>query len=238
MPLPIFAKIILLLSIVLRLYSAAAAPAQSAKVRPSKPAPSLSAPAALENAPPPSKPLVGLQPLDGVNIEAVETYQNPKKQKIDFGLCVYPLDPYYNGFGIDLGYSHYYNKTFSWQILDVNYIYSVNKGLTSQLAENYNVNPTSIERLTFIVSSNIEYVIAYGKFVLLRDHIRYFRSSLYAGPAYATSNKRGTVGLSVGWRIETFVNDDFSWVLQIKDVYAPSNIDNNLAFVLGTAYGF
>jgi len=182
--------------------------------------------------------LPGVQPLDGVNIDAIETYQNPKKQQIDFGLVLLPLDPYYNGFAVDLGYSHYFDKTYSWQILDVNYIYGVDKGLTSQLADTYGVNPKSIEKLTFIVSSNLEYVHAYGKFVFLKEHIRYFRSALVAGPAFVTSNKRGTVGLNLGWRFETFVNDDFSWTLQIRDIYAPSNIANNLAFVLGTAYGF
>ena len=187
---------------------------------------------------PPITTLPGLHPLDGVNIEAVETYQNPKKQQIDFGLAVLPLDPYYNGFAIDLGYNYYFGKTYSWQILDVNYIYSVNKGLTSQLAQTYGVNPKSIERLTFIVSSNIQYVHAYGKFVFMKEVIRYFRSSVVFGPAYVTSNKRGTVGFNLGWRFETFVNDDFSWILQIRDVYAPSNIDNNLIISLGSSYGF
>jgi hypothetical protein len=181
---------------------------------------------------------VGSQPMDGVNIEAVETYQNPKRQQIDFGLCVLPIDPYYNGFGIDIGYNHYYDKTYSWQFIDVNYIYAVDKGLTSQLAQDYNVNPRSIERLTFIASSNIQYVMAYGKFVFFKEHIRYFRSSLVAGPAFAVSNVRSTIGLNLGVRMETFINDDFSWVLQLRDVYAPSNIDNNFVFALGTAYGF
>ena len=185
-----------------------------------------------------TNPTPGLQPLDGVNIEAIETYQNPKTQQIDFGLSILPLDPYYNGFAIDLGYTHYFGKTYSWQILDVDYIYSVNKGLTSQLADTYGVNPQKIERLNLIVASNFSYVHAYGKFVFAKKYIRYFRSALLVGPAYVTSNLRSTVGLNLGWRFETFVNEDFSWVLQIRDIYAPSNIDNNLAFVLGTAYGF
>lgn len=230
-------KIAFLMTIAFGLGLPAIALAAGAKVKTKPPLPT-AAPAAVESIPPLEKVPVGVQPLDGVKIEALETYQNPKRQQLDFGLLVLPLDPYYNGFGIDLGYTRYFDKTYSWQILDINYIYSVNKGLTSQLAENYNVNPTSIERLTFIVSTNLEYVIAYGKFVFLSNHIRYFRSSLVVGPAYATSNKRGTVGLNLGFRFETFVNDDFSWVFQIRDVYAPSNIDNNLAFVLGTAYGF
>ena len=213
-----------------------AAPPAKAKAPPVPPP--VAAPSLIDaGAPPPPLP-AGVQPMDGVNIEALETYLNPKRQQIDFGLAVLPIDPYYNGFGIDFAYNRYFGRTFSWQLVDVDYIYTVNKDLRSQLAEEHNVNPTTIERLTFIASSNLQYVHAYGKFVFLKEHIRYFRSSFVVGPAYAVSNKRSTVGLNIGWRFETFVNEDFSWILQFRDIYAPSNIDNNLAFVLGTAYGF
>ncbi len=218
-----FANLILILTLNSSTVEAAAAPTKAAPKTPTGPQINLPA---------------GVQPMDGVNIEAVETYRNPKSRQIDFGLCVYPVDPYYNGFGIDLGYNHYFDKTYTWQVLDVNYIYSVDKDLRSQLAEKFTKNPKSIERLTFIASSSIQYVMAYGKFVFFKQHIRYFRSSLIGGPVYAVSNVRGTVGVNLGIRFETFVNDDFSWVLQIRDVYAPSNIDNNLVFGLGTAYAF
>ena len=180
----------------------------------------------------------GLQPLDGISIEAVETYRNPKTQQVDVGLALLPLDPYYNGFAIDLGYRRYFGKTFSWQIANLDYIYSVNKDLTSQLAEKYGVQPKRIERLQLLVSSNVEYVVAYGKFVFRKSYIRYFRSALAAGPAFAISTERSTVGLNLGFRFETFVNEDFSWTLQLRDVYAPSNIDNNLIITLGTTYAF
>ena len=42
----------------------------------------------------------GIQPLDGVNVEAVQTYQNPKSSLIDFGLGIWPLNPYYNALRI------------------------------------------------------------------------------------------------------------------------------------------
>jgi hypothetical protein len=180
----------------------------------------------------------GVQPLDGVNIEAIETYQNPKTQQLDFGLSVLPLDPYYNGFAIDLGYSVYFGKTFSWQVANIDYVYGVDKGLTSQLAQNYSVQPQRIERLNLVASSNFQFVHAYGKFVFLKEYIRYFRSALLLGPAFVRSNLRSSVGANLGWRFEVFVNNDFSWVLQIRDIYAPGTINNNVAFGLGTAYGF
>jgi hypothetical protein len=179
-----------------------------------------------------------VKPLDGVNVEALESYQNPKAQQLDFGLSLFPLDPYYNGFAIDVGYSHYYSKTFFWQILNADYVYTVDKGLSSQLAQNYGVNPQSIERLNYLFTSNLGYVHAYGKFIFAKQYIRYFRSSVLIGPAFVASNQEASIGINLGWRFEVFVNNDFSWQLQLRDIYVPSNIGNNLAFVLGTAYGF
>lgn len=180
----------------------------------------------------------GVKPMDGVIIDAVETYQNPKSQQADFGLGVWPLNPYYMGFSLDAGYTYYYNKTYSWEVLHADYIYTVDSGLTSQLAENYGVNPEQIDRLNLLISTNLQYAHAYGKFIFLKEYIRYFRASFLGGPAFLVTNKEATVGLGVGYRLETFVNDKFSWKLEARDVYAFGSIGNTLAFIFGTSYGF
>src|ERR1700744_6478206 len=74
----------------------------------------------------------GVQPLDGVQIDAVQSYVNPKSQQIDFGLGVWPLDAYYSGFSLDASYSYYFNKTYAWEVLHADYLYTVDKGLTSE----------------------------------------------------------------------------------------------------------
>lgn len=179
------------------------------------------------------------KPLDGVVIEAVETYRNPKGNQFDFGLGVWPLNPYFNAFSIDLGYNHYFNKTTSWEILHGSYLYSVDSGLTSELADNHQVNPKVIERPNYFLSSNIKYVLAYGKFIFFSRHIRYFRSQALAGPALAITNKRQTIGADIGWSIETFVNELFSWKFELRDTVATTgSTTNNLAISVGTGYAF
>ena len=180
----------------------------------------------------------GPKPLDGVDVEAVETYLNPKTQQLDFGLALLPLDPYYNGFSINLAYRRHFGERYAWRVVNLNYIYGVNTDLTSQLASRYGVQPKAVERLTFIISSDFEWTLAYGKLVLFRKYIRYFRAALAGGPAFATSNQRATVGAGLGLRLETFVNEDFSWAFELRDVYVPSNISNNLVMALGASYAF
>ncbi len=179
----------------------------------------------------------GIKPLDGVKIEALETYQNPKQRQFDFGLGLWPLDPYYNGFSIDVGYTQIFNKTDAWEVVHADYLYTVDTGLTSQLADQYSVNPQSIRRLSLVLSSNFRYTLAYGKFIFFERSIRYFRSSILAGPAFVMTNQGETVGLGAGFRLETFVNNLYSWKLEVRDTYAFGYLDNNLAFIFGTSYG-
>ena len=182
----------------------------------------------------------GERPLDGVRIEALETYQNPKNNQIDFGLGVWPLNPYFNGFSVDLGYNQVFNRSYAWEILRASYVYTVDKGLTSELADDYRVDPkTQIERPDFVLSTDLKYVLAYGKFIFFKKYIRYFRSQVIAGPAYIHTNKKQEFGGDLGWGFEAYVNESFSWKFEIRDYIASvGSTDNNVLFSIGTGYAF
>jgi outer membrane beta-barrel protein len=179
------------------------------------------------------------RPLDGVLIDAVETYINPKSSQLTFDLGFWPFNAYYTGFSLNVGYTKYFNKTIAWEVLNGSYLYSVDKNLTSQLAETYGVNPEQIERLNFALSSSLIYVHSYGKFIFLKEYIRYFRSGFLGGLGLLATNKKSDVAIGLGWRFEVYVNDSVSWKLELRDLIALNNdFTNNAAFTLGAAIGF
>ncbi len=179
------------------------------------------------------------QPLDGVTIEALETYPNPRTSSVDFGLGIWPLSPYYNSFSVDVAYNHLFNKSYTWEVLRGSYLYSIDKGLTSELADNYKVQPKSIERLNFMISTNLKCVLAYGKFIFFKEYIRYFRAHAVAGPALAITSDRSQIGADIGLGVETFVNEYFSWRLDLRDTLVTvGSTTNNLSIGLGTVYAF
>jgi outer membrane beta-barrel protein len=181
----------------------------------------------------------GPRPLDGVFVEALQNYSNPRKHHIGFDLGIWPIQPYYNGFSLDFDYSYYFSKDHGWEVLNFSYLYTVDTGLTTELADTYKVDPKSIERVNYIISSNYLLTLAYGKFIFLSDNIRYFRSTLILGPALISSNENSGVGACIGWGFETFVNDRVSWKLTIRDNYAfESSHPNNLVFNIGTSFGY
>lgn len=180
----------------------------------------------------------GPRPLDGVYIEAIQAYVNPRSHHLGVDFGVWPLNPYYNGFSVNLDYSYYFNKTFSWEVVNFGYLYSVQTGLTAELAEKTKTNPVKIDMVNFVVSSSFQYTLAYGKFVIFDNHIRYFRSSLLLGPVLLASESVSNVGLGVGWGVESFISERLSLRFDIRDNIAfGSDHPHNLAFQFGTRFG-
>lgn len=181
----------------------------------------------------------GPKPLDGVYVEALQSYSNPRSSHLGFDVGVWPLQPYFDGFSLDANYSYYFNKNHGWEVINFSYLYTVETGLAAELADVYGVRPTSIQRVNYIVSSNYIMTLAYGKFIFFQNNIRYFRSTLLLGPALVATNQGSNMGVCAGWGFETFVSDRISWKLDVRDNYAfGSSHPNNLVFTVGTSYGF
>src|SRR5438270_10909477 len=88
---------------------------------------SVSSPAETESAPAPDR-------LDGVKIEALETFTSPKWNELSLGMGISPLDPYYTAFSLNGGYIRYFTPTLGWEVISGAYAFTVQKDLVSQLA--------------------------------------------------------------------------------------------------------
>jgi hypothetical protein len=176
--------------------------------------------------------------LDGVTIEAVETYLNPKDSEFGIEVSWYPFNPYYNGLGIGVGYTVHFSRTFAWEILNANYVYTFDKGLTSELASKYNVEPRSIEKLQSAFGTNVYLTHSNGKLVFMRDFVRYFKSSISFGPAVFNTSERFQAAGSFGLRFEVFTTDTFSWKLDLRDAITIPSFDHFVTFTLGTGFSF
>lgn len=181
----------------------------------------------------------GPRPMDGVYIDALQSFSNPRTKNFGFSFGIWPIQPYFNGFSLGTNYSHYFSKSNAWEVINLSYLYSVQTGLTAELADRYSVNPKVIQKADLILTSNWKVNIAYGKFLFMENIIRYFRSSFILGTGLATSNFGSNLVLCLGWQFETFINDKASWTFDIRENYAfSSDHPHNLAFLFGTSYGF
>lgn len=176
-----------------------------------------------------------IKKMDGVTIEALETYINPRSHELSFNLGWYPWDPYYTGFGVSGGYSYYFNNKLAWEVVQATYTFSVEKALTAELADEYAVNPESIDRLKYVVTSNILWTPVYGKFILGSNVIQYFRLSLISGVGFVSTSFNNKWAIDLGVRAEIHVNPNFSWRIEARNALAiTSGVKNYVVLGLGT----
>ena len=178
------------------------------------------------------------KPLDGVIINAVETFVNPRPNQLQLSLGLYPLSPYATGLGLIGAYSYRFTQNYKWEIINASYVYSFDKGLTSQLANDYKVNPQQIEMTNFIVTSNVGYIHTHGKFVFLSDYIRNFESSVILGAGLVNTNLRSSIALNFGIVFEVFLSPSFTGKLDLRDALSISSLTNYVVLSIGMGYNF
>jgi hypothetical protein len=161
--------------------------------------------------------------LDGVFIEAVEPYPVQSRNEILLGVGLYPFNAYFNSFSFDLGFEHWLSRNFTWEVVNFKYLYSVDRGLTEELADKYGVNPETIERPSILVSTNTIFNLLYGKFVSIDQKIRYFKAGAIFGGGIIGTSQQALPALNIGFRFDCHVSESFSWKLEVRDAMAPTN---------------
>lgn len=177
------------------------------------------------------------KPLDGVLVEAVEDYINPKTSSFFIGVGIYPFDAYYNDISVNAGYNYRINQTWSWDIINASYFIPFDRDLESQLADKFGVAPTSIEKLQYIVASNVVFTHTYGKFLFLEDYIRYFRASVFLGAGLVNTTQQSEAAGNFGARFELFHGDSFAWVIDVRDALTIKD-EGYVTFTFGSGFSF
>ena len=141
-------------------------------------------------------------------------------------------------FPMNAGYQYHFNRKAGWEILHIGYFSTFAKGLTTELADKYSVNPSSIERLNLVLSSHFDYIFMNGKFVFFEEYIRYFRTSVMLGGSFVLTNFSNYIAGDIGLRFEIFSGKVFTWKLEIRDSIAFATATQYVTFNLGIGFDF
>jgi len=174
--------------------------------------------------------------LDGVKIEAIETYKNPNSHLIGIGSAIYPFDPYHYAFCANAFYTYYFTRTWGWEIIHGVYAFNVRKDLLDKLAAELNKTPTEgIQKLNFLLSSNLSITLLYGKTIFLESFIRHYRAMLLIGPGVINTSKHDiAITANFGMRWEMYISDWAAWTIEVRDNLAiTKEVENFLGFYLG-----
>lgn len=159
--------------------------------------------------------------LDGVFINALDQYPSLKKNEFSIGVDFLPVDPYWYGLGISGSYTRYLDKKWGWEVLNVNAIFQIEKSLLNGIAERLKLEPQEIvETTSYIISSNLKYVLSYGKNIFLDKYIRRNRTELIAGLGTIGTNQKNYLSVNLGFQIDFAINEKYSWKVEFIDYIA------------------
>ena len=184
------------------------------------------------------------QDLDGIEIKAVEEYPSIKANEFTAGFTSLPFDPYYYGFGLNGGYTRYFNKDWGWQVVDVMMIFGTEKPLTTGLVEDPDVqaDPDTIEKAKFLASTNLKYVISYGKSIFFDKYIRLTRAEVIGGLGALNTSEQTYLTINLGIQLDFVMSEHFSWKFELINYYPTGKADVALmdytALTLKSAWRF
>lgn len=171
--------------------------------------------------------------LDGVMISAIEEYPSVKKNEFAVGMTLMPFDPYFTSYGINLAYSRYLNKRWAWEVLNASMVFGTEKALVNGLAENQGLQPRDqIEQNSYIVTSNMKYVLSYGKSIFFDRYIRMTRTELIGGVGSLSTTKNNYFTVNAGIQVDFVVSEHFSWKFEFINYFT---FDRPEADLLDTA---
>jgi outer membrane beta-barrel protein len=177
--------------------------------------------------------------LDGVTVFSVENHLNRGKNQVNLGYSIFPLDPYYTGFDINGAYSYFFTDNLGWEVLRYHYIFTAEKDLRRQLADESALNPKAIDRLKNVISSSLLYTIAYGKQIFLDEYYFYHRIIAILGAGRMDTIDHSNYTIVTGLRADFAIDERFSWTFEGRyHVSFGDEQDNQLAFMMGGAYNF
>ncbi len=136
-------------------------------------------------------------------VSAVQERLYRMHHELDLGVGVLPLDAYYKGLTLQLGYSYHFSDSFSWQVGRGAWSYPLNTGLREQLERDFGVQPTVFEQVEWMVGSDLVWSPVYGKLAVLNQRVLHFGGHLSVGGTVMKMNVgfRPAVNLGVGARL-------------------------------------
>jgi len=155
--------------------------------------------------------------LDGIFIKAVDQYPALKKNEFSIGFNFLPFNPYRFGAGLTLGFSRYFNKKWGWEVLNADYVMPIDKGLVAALAGASQQPDGALEETNYIISSNLKYVLSYGKNIFFDKYIKLNRSEFKVGVGTIGTSQTNYISANIGFELDFSISEKMSWKIEFID---------------------
>jgi outer membrane beta-barrel protein len=174
---------------------------------------------------------------------AVQNRQFRLGHELHIGGGVLPLDAFTKGLTVEGGYTIHFSDGFAWEVGQFIYSFDLDTGLKQELLDNFQVQPTQIETLRWIASSNLVFKPLYGKFAWRNRSVVHLELYFVLGGGVGQYENPGVLrgGFSVGGGLRLHVSRALSFRFDARDhgffkgLSAP---ENELHIGLGMSLAF
>jgi outer membrane beta-barrel protein len=151
------------------------------------------------------------------SVSAIQERAYRMQHELDLAVGILPLDAFYKGLYVQVGYVYHFTDSFAWQVGRGSYVYSARTGLREQLERDFGVLPTTFEEVQFSVGSDLMWKPFYGKLTVLNRAVVHGEVYFLLGATLFkfTNAFRPAVNLGGGGRI--FVSKYVSFRFDVTD---------------------
>lgn len=188
----------------------------------------------------------GTDALGDISEQGGELYSIEKRNilgshEILASLGTLPMDAFGKGLTLHGSYSYHFSQLIGWEIVGGMWSFNFGTGLKEELKDRFDVQPTEVGELKWILNSNFVFKPLYGKFVLTNDKL--FSGEMFFVLGYCLGGFTAAIpsGVDVGVGLRMFLGRYFSVRLDIRDyLFLPDfkDVDNNLYISLGLSLTF
>jgi len=154
-----------------------------------------------------------------------------------------PINAFDKGLTIGGSFTYHLSNSWAWEIIRGAYVYKqLDTGLKTELLENFNVQPTDISALDFILSSDLVLKPFYGKLAVFNRRVVHMELSIPFGVALARyQNPQAYLpGPDLGLIFRIFISQHVSFCLDVRDYVFFNHWDtrNEVHLSVGLAFAW
>jgi outer membrane beta-barrel protein len=177
----------------------------------------------------------------GGELYSIEKRKIMGSHELVTSLGTLPMDAFAKGLTLHGSYTYHFSQLIGWELIGGMWSFNFGTGLKDDLKDRFDVQPTELGELQWVLNSNFVFKPMYGKFVLTND--RLFSGELFFVLGYCLGGFTAAIpsGVDVGVGLRMFLGRYFSVRLDIRDyLFLPDfkDVDNNLYIALGLSLTF
>lgn len=151
-----------------------------------------------------------------------------------------PMDSFTKGFVIGASYTKYFSDFTGWEILNANYVFSMDTDLKKQLIEEFKATPGQIPDFPeWYLTTNIVYTPIYNKNLFFNKNVVWGDITFVAGPGVGSFKNDGVKPLINGGAVlRFFLNQNESFKVDIRQNLPFLSTGVEPFLLIGAAYTY